>query len=198
MSKQLSANKTLRNENEKLSDKVKLIDEKLNHSERDNQQKKQLIEFYKKKLDEAAPSVASAENDVAQLAESRQQAKRAQETIDKLKAELKAARARVQTAVEEKRAADEALAKASGELATVKKERMPRLESSLRQAKARVADLEAQIDSLGQKAETRLKSLAETSQQTVDLAQVLTLNFFAYPLDKLPSFFSFLFFVQVQ
>ena len=50
--KQLNANKTLKTENEKLADKLKINEEKLNHTERDINQKKQLIEFYKKKLDE--------------------------------------------------------------------------------------------------------------------------------------------------
>ena len=47
--KQIGSNKTLRSEVESLNSKLKLNEEKLAHVERDLTQKKQLIEFYKKK-----------------------------------------------------------------------------------------------------------------------------------------------------
>lgn len=178
LSKQSSSYRGLKSENEKLSDKIKLVEEKLNHTERDNQQKKQLIEFYKKKLDEAVPSLTNVESDVSALAECRQQLKKAQEAAEKARGELKAARARAQAAVQEKQASEEALEKTTSELNVIKKERLVRLESSLKQAKARVADLESQLDSLGNKAESRIKNLTETSQQSVDLAQVRNLFYF--------------------
>lgn len=172
LSKQSNSYRTLKTENEKLSDKLKLLEEKLNHTERDNQQKKQLIEFYKKKLDEAAPNLTSVESDVSALNECRQQLKKSQEAVDKLRGELKTTRTRAQNAVQEKQTIEEALEKTSNELSVLKKERIVRLESSLKQAKVKIADLESQLDTLGNKAETRIKSLSETSQQTVDLAQV--------------------------
>lgn len=52
LSKQISNAKSLKNDNEKLNDRLKVNEEKLNHTERDNAQKKQLIEFYKKKLED--------------------------------------------------------------------------------------------------------------------------------------------------
>ena len=166
-------NRTLRSENEKLQDKVKLCEEKLNHTERDNSQKKQLIEFYKKKLDEAATSnLASAEIDNTLTNECKQQLKRAQEANEKMKVELKAVKNRVQAVIQEKQVVEEALEKANQELNVLKKEKIPRLESTTKQFKARINELEGQMDSLGQTAEIKLKNLAETSQQTVDVAQV--------------------------
>ena len=50
LSKQIVVARGLRSENEKLLDKLKVCEEKLNHTERDNSQKKQLIDFYKKKI----------------------------------------------------------------------------------------------------------------------------------------------------
>lgn len=162
----------MKQENEKLQDRVRLAEEKLNHTERDNQQKKQLIDFYKKKLDEVSPTLTSVEKDSAVINDCKQQLKKCQEANEKLKAELKTARNRAQSAVQDKQTVEEALEKANNELSLLKKEKIPRLESSLKQSKAKINDLEGQMDSLGQKAENKLKSLAETSQQTVDLAQV--------------------------
>lgn len=175
MSKLTTANRTLRSENDKLQDKVKLSEEKLNHTERDNAQKKQLIEFYKKKLDEAATSsLASVAVDVDNTVvnECKQQLKKAQEANEKMKVELKAAKNRVQAALQEKQTVEEALEKAIQELGVLKKERIPRLESTAKQFKARINELEGQMDSLGQTAEIKIKNMAEASQQSVDVAQV--------------------------
>lgn len=177
LSRQSSANKNLKAENDKLQDKVKLVEEKLNHTERDNQQKKQLIEFYKKKIEDASPCLTNLENENAVLSDCKQQLKKAQETNEKLKVELKAVKNRIQIALQEKQATEENLEKRDGELSVLKKERIPRLEASLKQAKAKINELESQMDSLGHKAETKLKSLAESSQQTMDIAQVVIKRF---------------------
>ena len=52
LNKQIGVNKALKSETDKLNEKVKILEEKFSHSERDNTQKKQLIDFYKKKLDD--------------------------------------------------------------------------------------------------------------------------------------------------
>lgn len=170
LSKQSGVNRNLVTENEKLQDKVKLIEEKLNHTERDNLQKKQLIEFYKKKLEDSGPNF-SIENETI-LNDCKQQLKKSNELNEKLKVELKSTKTRIQTVLQEKQAANESLEKVMLELNGLKKEKLPRLESSLKQAKSKISELESYIENMGNKSEDRLKSLAETSQQTVDLAQV--------------------------
>jgi hypothetical protein len=53
LKKQANTTKNFKSEIENLNDKIKSFNEKVSHLERDNTQKKQLLEFYKKKLEES-------------------------------------------------------------------------------------------------------------------------------------------------
>lgn len=168
LNKQIVSNRNIKIENEKLTDKVKLLEEKLNHTERDNTQKKQLIDFYKKKIEEQQ-NFPIVDNDII-LNDYKQQMKKLNETNEKLKVELKSIREKMQIIQQEKLNYQEQYEKVNNELAILKKEKL-KLEQNLKQSKTKINELDVYVDKLEQTAENNLKSLSDTSQKTLDIAQ---------------------------
>ena len=182
LSKQINSNKTLKTDNEKLTDKLKINEEKLNHTDRDNNQKKQLIEFYNKKIDEfnarekteAASKFDDSNEPVNDL---KSQIKKLNETSEKSKTEVKSLRTRIQAVLSEKTSLEQKLTQieksstdAHDKLESLKREKL-KLENSLRQAKSKVNELESYVNELENVAESKIKNLSDVSQQTLAVAQ---------------------------
>jgi centlein len=177
LNKQISLNRTLKQENEKLADKLKVNEEKLNHTERDSNQKRQLIEFYKKKLDESSSKEMKLEEKIIETTQSpdvKIQLKRATELNERLKAEVKMVKQRMQVLEGEQKLSETKCAqmeKSFCEANESNKREKQRLESNWKQAKQKIQDLESYIDKLEATAEKNLKDLSNTSQQTLAMAQ---------------------------
>jgi centlein len=86
--KHIDTNKKFKNEIENLNDKIKIVNDRTIHLERDNSQKKQLIEFYKKRLEELSEFKCNIEsNDF--LNEFKNQITKLNSIIDSLKERCK-------------------------------------------------------------------------------------------------------------
>jgi len=175
LNRQLNAGKTLKAENERLTDRLAVQAEKLNHTERDNGQKKQLIEFYKKKLDE----VSGREKSEATSGKSADEV--ALETIGELKGQVKKA--------------NEAAEKAKVEIKSLKN-RIQAVQASrveqLRLAKQKVLDLEAYVEKLEATAEAKIQTLSDATHQTLTIAQ-FRLKFAFKSVDNYEKMFKFLY-----
>jgi len=183
--KQLNANKTLKSDNEKLIDKLKINEEKLNHTERDNNQKKQLIEFYKKKIEELnekerndAMKEEMTSSDNALVNDLKSQLKKFNESNEKSKNEMKSLKTRLQSVQEEKTSleqkldqAEKSLAESNAKLAQLKREKT-KLDSNLKQSKNKINELEAFTNELEQTAQSKLQDLSKISQDTLTAAQI--------------------------
>lgn len=183
--KQLNVNKTLKSENEKLTDKLKINEEKLNHTERDINQKKQLIEFYKKKIEDLnekekmeamSEEMALSENPLVNDLKS--QIKKLNDSNEKSKTEIKSLKTRMQsiqtekTLLEQKLSQSEkSLAEANEKLSQLKKEKS-KLDSNLKQSKSKITELEAFTNELEHTAQSKFQDLSKISQETLAAAQV--------------------------
>jgi hypothetical protein len=177
LNKQISLNRTLKQENEKLIDKLKVNEEKLNHTERDSNQKRQLIEFYKKKLDESSSKEMKLEEKILesnQPTDVKVQLKRANELNEKLRTETKMLKQKMQVLEGEHKSSEAKCAQMEKSLCEANessKREKQRLESNWKQAKQKIQDLEGYINKLEATAEKNLKDLSNTSQQTLTMAQ---------------------------
>ena len=183
--KQLNVNKTLKSENEKLTDKLKINEEKLNHTERDINQKKQLIEFYKKKIEDLnekekmeAMSEEMALSDNPLVNDLKSQIKKLNDSNEKSKTEIKSLKTRMQsiqtekTLLEQKLSQSEkSLAEANEKLSQLKKEKS-KLDSNLKQSKSKINELEAFTNELEHTAQSKFQDLSKISQETLAAAQV--------------------------
>jgi len=206
LSRQVNTAKTLKVENEKLSDRLAVNVEKLNHTERDNGQKKQLIEFYKKKLDEISStekSEAASCRSVDEVAfetinELKGQVKKLNETIEKLKVEIKSLKNRIQVVQTEKTtcearalASDKKLEEVTSRVETLKKEKASRAEQ-LKQTKQKVIDLETYVEKLESTAESKIQTLSDATHQTLSIAQ-FRLKFAFKSVDNYEKMFKYLY-----
>jgi chromosome segregation ATPase len=148
LNKQISLYKKLKIENDRITETSKTNEEKLNHSERDNIQKKSLIEFYKKKLDELnSKERLDIENSKEVINDA--VIKRLNDSIDKLKIENKSLKTRLQILHNEKQLYDEkqtknekALNESNDKLEQIKKEKL-KIDNKLKQSQRKIDDLEA-------------------------------------------------------
>ncbi len=181
LTKQITVARGLRSENEKLGDKLKVSEEKLNHTERDNIQKKQLIEFYKKKLSEFNKKendlVSNKESENEIIDDLKLQIKKLNESIEKSKIEIKSLKEQLKViqsekiAFENKSAENEkALTQLNLKYESLKKEKV-KSDANLKISKRKANEIEAYLHELENSAESNLKSLSETSQETIALVQ---------------------------
>lgn len=180
--KQKNSIKNLKGEKETLHDKLKVTEEKLNHSERDILQKKQLIEFYKKKIEEfnnKEKEDAKGVNEIAldSIHDLKSQIKKLNETIDKSKVEIKSLKTRIQVAQNEKSTVEEKflkqekiLAEMSTKMETTKKEKLNK-ENQCKQLKQKISDFESYIENLESTAESKIRTLSDATHQTLTIAQ---------------------------
>ncbi len=206
LNRQLNAGKTLKAENERLTDRLAVQAEKLNHTERDNGQKKQLIEFYKKKLDEVsgrekseATSGKSADEVALEtIGELKGQVKKANEAAEKAKVEIKSLKNRIQAVQAEKSicearavAGEKQLEELTHRMEAFKKDKASRVEQ-LRLAKQKVLDLEAYVEKLEATAEAKIQTLSDATHQTLTIAQ-FRLKFAFKSVDNYEKMFKFLY-----
>ena len=181
LTRQIGSGKQLKSENEKLTDRLKVNEEKLSHTERDNSQKKQLIEFYKKKLDELhakeKSDLLSEEAAVEPLNELKLQIKKLNETIEKSRVEVKSLKNRLQVIQTEKSSAEGKLAQQAAlfnelgsKFDSLKKEKL-KVDGLLKQSRQKSTELEAYVEQLGSTAESKIQHLSDASQHTLSLAQ---------------------------
>ena len=175
--KQTACNKQLRVDLDKLGDKLRLGEEKLAHVERDVAQKKQLVDFYKKKLSEMQHAEV-AESTIESSGDSNEQQLRAQckrlsESLDKQRNETRCVRARLDAALVEKRGGEarcalleKSVAEESTRLEAARRDKC-RLEHQLKQYKAKSDELEACVASVEAMADAKVRSLAAHNEQTL-------------------------------
>lgn len=180
LNRQVSQNKNLKAENEKLVDRLKINEEKINHLERDINQKKQLVEFYKKKLEEnqiKSDPVFSFANDQL-VADLKCQVKKMSDLVEKYKLETKNLRQSLQTAQTARHEMEQKLEKSEKTASTFKeriigiKKQKDDLETRLSEEHKRVLGLESVISELESSAHNKLKSLSQTSHETLNMAQL--------------------------
>ena len=174
--------KNLKNEKEILNDKLKVTEEKLNHSERDILQKKQLIDFYKKKIEEFNNKEKDDAKSISEIAfdsiqDLKSQIKKLNEIIDKSKVEIKSFKTRIQVAQSEKALIEEKFMKQeklfsemSAKLDANKKEKLNK-ENQCKQLKQKIAEFESYIENLETTAESKIRTLSDATHQTLTIAQ---------------------------
>lgn len=170
LNKTMASNKQLKSENEKLSDKLKVNNEKLNHLERDNNQKRNLLEFYKKKIEESSSVKFDLDTDTA-LSDYKAQIKKLSGSMDKLKEKVKALESEKATFGQKLAQSEKISAENLSKQESLTKEKQ-KLELTIKQYKLKVAELEEFIEKLEHTAETNIKSLSDTSKETLNLAQM--------------------------
>lgn len=205
LSRQIGLAKSLKSESEKLSDKLTVQAEKLNHTERDNAQKKQLIEFYKKKLEEYGVReknelMSQNADQVAldSINELKLQIKKLNESAEKARVEIKSLKNRIQVVQTEKAATEAKLVTQekqtndlSNRLDSLKKDKQNK-ESQLKQAKQKATDLEAYVERLEATAENKIQTLSDATHQTLTIAQ-FRLKFAFKSVDNYEKMFKFLY-----
>ena len=180
LNRQISQNKTLKADNDKLTDRLKINEEKINHLERDINQKKQLFEFYKKKLEEnqiKSDPVFSFANDQL-VTDLKCQAKKMSDLVEKYKLETKNLRQSLQSAQAARHEIEQKFEKSEKTAITLKerligiKKQKDDLETRMNEEHKRVLSLESVISELESSAQNKLKSLSQTSHETLNMAQL--------------------------
>lgn len=176
LNKQLSQNKTIKNDLEKANEKLKLSEEKLSHMERDNQQKKELIEFYRKKIEENKVVVAQEQNDALQE-ELKLQIKKLTDVNEKSKVQIQSLKNRLAIIQQEKSDYEKkhienetCIQELNNKIEQLKKQKKI-AEFNLKESKTQLNDLSNFCHELEQTAENKLKNLTHASEQTLDVAQ---------------------------
>lgn len=183
LTKQINLTRTLRSENEKLNDKLKVNEEKLNHTDRDNVQKKQLIEFYKKKLEEfnqkEKNEICSSDKDYLNepIIDLKAQVKKLTESAEKSKTEMKSLKERLKCIQTEKLMYENKCVEFEKSLnceflkyEAIKKEKS-KSDLNFKNSKKKINDIEAYVKELETSAESNIRSLSLTSQETIAIAQ---------------------------
>jgi chromosome segregation ATPase len=176
LSKQTNSNKTLKIDLDKATDKLKVAEEKLNHTERDIVQKRQLIEFYKKKLDETKISTEKLQN-TAEIDELQLKVQNLTDSNEKLKVQTKSLKTRLQVLQDEKTKNDRKYSDNEREIDDLKRElnlmrsQKKQFENELKESKAEVNTLNKTIKDIEYTVEKKLHSLTSSNLQTLDIAQ---------------------------
>jgi chromosome segregation ATPase len=174
--KQTTSIKSLKAELDKATDRLKVAEEKLNHTERDNVQKKQLIEFYKKKLDETKVCAEKLQNTV-EFDELQIKVQSLNDTNEKLKVQTRSLRTRLQVLQDEKTKFERKNSDSEKEIDDLRKElstvrnQKKQFETELKESKAEVRTLNATIKDIENTVEKKLHALTSSNLQTLDIAQ---------------------------
>ena len=178
LNKQIGLNKTLKSETDKLNEKVKILDEKLSHSERDNTQKKQLIEFYKKKLDDMKVNNEKLQLPIIEIDELKLQIQRLNETNEKLKTQINSFKTRLQVIQNEKQTYEtksndfeKQLTEISPKFEQLKKEKK-QLETNLKESKTKVHELSALVKTAEDDIGVKIKTISENNEQALEMIKV--------------------------
>ena len=200
LNKQIANNKVSKAETDKLNDKLKVCEEKLSHTERDNGQKKQLIDFYKKKLEETSlknDAIIKGEDDCIEN-DLKNQLKKINENLEKSRQEVKSLKSRLQSAIGDKSTLENKnsqLEKSNNELGdkyeALKKDKS-RVDMNLKQCRQKLSELETYAKELETTAEAKISQLSESSQQTIALAQI-RLKYAFKSVDSYEKMFKYLY-----
>jgi hypothetical protein len=177
LSKQNTNNKSLKADIENLSQKLKLNEEKYNHVERDAAQKKQLIEFYKKKLDEFnLKEKNEAHTKIEEIVDSTK-IKKLNESNQKYLTELNLLKTKLKTIELDKFNLEKVIAQLEktntehlSRIDMLKKENT-NLHSNIKQLKLTSNEMEDYLNKLEKTAQTKMENLSEMSQQTLSIAK---------------------------
>ncbi|XP_059154093.1 centlein-like [Physella acuta] len=159
-SRQSSAMKTLKTDNDSLQDQIRTLQEKVNHLERDNNQKRVLLESQKVKL-KHVQEVSKSEADNVEELETK--IKLLTDTNNKNKVQIESLRKRLGLVTKEKKTLEEKLHKTSRELDLKSKQ--------LTEATNRCAALETALSDLESSAQQQLHGLASQSESAIDAAR---------------------------
>ena len=174
LNKQIGVNKALKSETDKLNEKVKILEEKFSHSERDNTQKKQLIDFYKKKLDDMKVNNEKLQQPIIEVEELKLQILKSNETNEKLKTQINSLKTRLQVIQNEKQThehktsdIEKQLSEMSPKFEQLKKEKK-QLEISLKESKLKVNELNTLVKTFEDDVEVKMKNLSENNEQALE------------------------------
>jgi hypothetical protein len=174
LNKQLGVNKTLKNETDKLADKVKTIEEKLNHSERDNTQKKQLIEFYKKKLDDLKQNNEKLQQPILENDDLKLQIQKLNEINEKNKIQVQSLKTRLQVIQNEKQnyenksnENEKHCLDMTQKFEQLKKEKK-QLEISLKESKNKINELNSLVKVVEDDIEVKIKKICDNNEHALD------------------------------
>ncbi|RMZ92801.1 centlein, partial [Brachionus plicatilis] len=180
LNRQIAQNKSLKADNERLTDRLKVNEEKLNHLERDLNQKKQLVDFYKKKIEEnqikSDPVFGYANEQIVN--DLKGQVKKMSDLVEKYKVETKNLRQSIQSGQASRQEMEEKIEKSDKTTCTLKerisglKKQKDDLETRLNQEHKRVLSLESVVSELESAAQNKLKTLSQASHETLSMAQL--------------------------
>ncbi|XP_067666453.1 centlein-like isoform X2 [Haliotis asinina] len=160
LSRQSVTIRNLKSENEGLQQQIKNLQERINHVERDNNQKRALVESQRTKLKRVQEE---AKTDADRITDMETKVRLLSEANDKMKTQMESSRRRMGVAVKEKQDCEDKYCKAVLEL-----EKKTKLYC---EAKAKSGELEEALAELEKTAKQQLHDLATQSEAAIDSAQ---------------------------
>ncbi|XP_046552812.1 centlein-like [Haliotis rubra] len=160
LSRQSATIRSLKSENEGLQQQIKNLQERINHLERDNSQKRALVESQRTKLKRVQEE---AKTDADRITDMETKVHLLSEANDKMKTQMESYRRRMGVAVREKQDCEDKYCKAVLEL-----EKKTKLYC---EAKAKSGELEEALAELEKTAKQQLHDLATQSEAAIDAAQ---------------------------
>ncbi|CAH1796316.1 unnamed protein product [Owenia fusiformis] len=160
VSKQSTLIKSLREENDELREQIKQLNERVNRLERDNGQKRILLEDVRLKL---KISQENANTDTKAMAEVENRLRSVTETSDRFKTQCDSLRKRLGVATKEKQEYEENYRKTSAQLDKKTK--------AISELQAKVSELQSSLQEVERMAERQLYGLANQSEEAIETAQ---------------------------
>ncbi|XP_064609188.1 centlein-like [Liolophura sinensis] len=153
--------RTLRTEAETATDQVKSLQDRVNRLERDNTQKRSLLEEQRSRLKQARDSV---HNEATLISDLEAKVHQLTDANEKMKIQLESSKKRLTVILKEKKEYEERFFKATSELEKKNKQ--------LSECQVRKADLESAMSDLESTAQHQLHGLASHSEAAIEAIQV--------------------------
>ncbi|XP_050399839.1 centlein isoform X2 [Patella vulgata] len=161
IARQAGSIKSLKLENEQLQEQVKKLTEKINHVERDNNQKRNLLESQRTKLKNLQDK---AKTDSETIVELETKIKLLNESSDRTKIQLESLKKRISAVSKDKKEADETNIKLISDVEKMNKQ--------LNETSKKYTNLESAMVDLEDTAKEQLHGLASQSEAAIDSVQV--------------------------
>ncbi|KAK6180340.1 hypothetical protein SNE40_012512 [Patella caerulea] len=161
IARQAGSIKSLKLENEQLQEQVKKLTEKINHVERDNNQKRNLLDSQRTKLKHLQDK---AKTDSETIVELETKIKLLNESSDRTKIQLESLKKRISAVSKDKKEADETNIKLISDVEKINKQ--------LNETSKKYTNLESAMVDLEDTAKEQLHGLASQSEAAIDSVQV--------------------------
>ncbi|XP_041369581.1 centlein-like isoform X2 [Gigantopelta aegis] len=159
VSRQSSTIRNLKTENESLQDQIRSLQDRLNHMERDNNQKRTLVENHRVKLKQLQES---AKSDANVLSDLETKVKLLTDNNDKCKVQVESLKKRLSVVTKEKKEYEEQYQKISADL--------EKKSNQLTDCRAKCSELESAISELEHVTKQQLQGLVSQSEAAIETA----------------------------